>query len=117
MSVLAIVILLAVLALGCWLFLKRPHPPSRGSTDGAGPTTRSMGGADGAPARRWDEVLQVSPSATVAEIRAAHARLMRVLGPGRIAALAGDARQQAECDVVEINHAYRRGLQVRGGDG
>ncbi len=117
MSVLAIVILLAVLGLLGWLFLKRPLQPDSGSDERAGPPTGAMPDAGGEPVRRWDEVLGVSPSAKVAEIRAAHARLMRTLGPEQLALREGEARQQAEREALAVANAYRRGLEVRGGDG
>ena len=115
MSVLAIVILVAAAALGYWLFFRRP-PQSAGGA--AGPDSEPVfASTDMTLQRRWHDVLGVSPSASVAELRAAYNKLNGGYAPEKLAALEGAARERAEMAAAELSLAYRRGLQVRGGEG
>jgi len=116
MSVLAIVILVAAAALGYLLFFRRPSQSPGGGA--AGPDSEPVfASTDMTLQRRWHDVLGVSPSASVAELRAAYNKLNGGYAPEKLAALEGAARERAEMAAAELSLAYRRGLQVRGGEG
>jgi DnaJ-domain-containing protein 1 len=62
----------------------------------------------------WHEVLQVSPSAPIAEIRAAYKLLISKYHPDKVDALGDDLKDLAEHKTQEITVAYREAMRARG---
>lgn len=63
--------------------------------------------------RTWFEVLDVTPSATVEEIKAAYRERARQYHPDRVEGLGPELRQIAERRMKELNVAYDRALRGR----
>ena len=70
--------------------------------------------ADASPA--WHDVLNVSPQATVDEIRSAYKTLMSQYHPDKVASLGEELRALAERKSKEITGAFRQAMQSRGMD-
>ncbi len=62
----------------------------------------------------WHEVLNVSPHATLEEIRAAYKRLMGQYHPDKVSSLGSELKILAEVKTKEITVAYRKAMQIRG---
>ena len=62
----------------------------------------------------WYEVLNVSPTATIADIKTAYRELIRQYHPDKVASLGPELRDLAVRKSQAINEAYSRGLQARG---
>lgn len=60
------------------------------------------------------KVLEISPEATDAEVRAAYRRLALKHHPDKVAALGEDIRKAAEVKFQEINEAKERIYKARG---
>jgi DnaJ like chaperone protein len=65
------------------------------------------------PAPAWYEVLQVSPLATVEEIRAAYKTLISQYHPDKVATLGDELRALAERKSAQINDAYADAIYER----
>ncbi len=63
----------------------------------------------------WYEVLGVSPSASIEEIQAAYKSLIRQYHPDKVASLGEDLRFLAERKSKEINVAYKKAQDLKGG--
>ena len=74
------------------------------------PGSRGYRGAEGgAKARRNRtayEILQVSPTASIGEIRVAYRRMVRLYHPDQVSGLGEELRDVAERHMKEINAAY-----------
>lgn len=68
-------------------------------------------------AEEWHQVLNVSPAASLAEIRAAFRTEIAKYHPDRVATLGSELRALAESRSKRINNAYMEGLRLRGGRG
>jgi len=66
-----------------------------------------------AGASDWSVILDISPSATVEEIRKAYKVQMSKYHPNKVAALGVELRQLADKKSKEINIAYRRAMKDR----
>lgn len=64
----------------------------------------------------WHTTLNVSPHATVEEIRRAYKVLMSQYHPDKVASLGDELKALAERKSKEITSAYRNAMQVRGVD-
>jgi DnaJ-domain-containing protein 1 len=62
----------------------------------------------------WSEVLQVSPSAPIAEIRAAYKLLISKYHPDKVDNLGQELKDLAEHKTQEITVAYREAMRARG---
>jgi DnaJ like chaperone protein len=62
----------------------------------------------------WYQVLEVSKSATMDEIRIAYRRKMMQYHPDRVEALGPEFKRLAESRAREINHAYEIACKMRG---
>jgi DnaJ like chaperone protein len=114
MSALEIVVILAGLFLGYWVVAKfmtggtsAPPPADRARDRGEAP------GHEDPPAS-WDEILNVSPDASMDEIRQAYRVLMSQYHPDKVARLGEDLKKLAERKSREITRAYRAALRARG---
>lgn len=54
------------------------------------------------------QILQVSPTASPAEVRAAYRRMVQLYHPDKVAGLGPELRQVAEQHMKEINSAYEQ---------
>ena len=105
MSSTELVVVVVGLAIGFWavsFFMGQRKPAPQ-----AAPQT-----TDAAPG--WHEVLEVSPGASVDEIRAAYRQLMSQYHPDKVATLGAELRALAERKSAQINAAYRDALKSCG---
>lgn len=77
------------------------------------------GGADarqgpGGLPQAWYRVLEVSPTAPVADIRTAYKRKMRQYHPDKVAGLGPEFTAIAEAKAKDINQAYQQACAERG---
>jgi len=63
----------------------------------------------------WYEVLGVKPSSTKEEIQTAYKSLIRQYHPDKVASLGEDLRILAERKSKEINVAYKKAQDIKGG--
>jgi DnaJ-class molecular chaperone len=61
----------------------------------------------------WYEVLEVSASANIAQIKAAYRRKISLYHPDKVAGLGSELRQLAEMRTKEINVAYALACKLR----
>lgn len=119
MSALEIIVVISGLFLGYWVVSKFLL---RDSSRKASPTGRSQERDGGAterhevPSASWDEVLNVSPLASVDEIRRAYKMLISQYHPDKVATLGDELKKLAEQKSKEITQAYREALRIRGAD-
>lgn len=78
------------------------------------PSLSSIPVAEEASSVEWHEVLEVDRTASVAQIRAAYARLSEQYRPEKVAELGEDIRQLARQRLAQIEVAYREALRERG---
>jgi DnaJ like chaperone protein len=91
------------------LFLRKPPSPPSASPAPATPS---------APVPpHWTSVLELSPDASVEEIRAAYRRLIGQYHPDKVASLGRELRELAEAKSRDIQLAYQAALMERGGAG
>ena len=89
------------------LFLRKPPSPPSASPAPATPS---------APVPpHWTSVLELSPDASVEEIRAAYRRLIGQYHPDKVASLGRELRELAEAKSRDIQLAYQAALMERGG--
>jgi hypothetical protein len=106
---LLVMVVLVGLCGGYWLVSKLfPGSPSPGAPPDAAATRapETPGG--------WHEVLQVAPTASADEIRAAYRQLISQYHPDKVETLGADIRDLALRKSQEITVAYERGLRARG---
>lgn len=119
MSTLEIVVVISGLFLGYWVVSKflLGGPSTTTSSTGrsqdrdSGTTERHE-----VPSASWDEILNVSPLASVDEIRRAYKMLISQYHPDKVAALGDELKKLAEYKSKEITQAYREALRIRGAD-
>lgn len=102
-------VVLAGLCGGYWLVSKL-FP---GSSSSAAPPHAASTGAPDTP-RSWHDVLQVAPTASADEIRAAYRQLISQYHPDKVETLGPDIRDLARRKAQEITVAYETGLKARG---
>ena len=104
------------LFLGYWIVSKLVTPKRPAAQDTR--ETNSSSGTSHASSRgeepAWFEILQVSPNASVDEIKAAYKTLIRQYHPDKVETLGKDLRDLAEEKSKAINVAYQVGLRARG---
>jgi DnaJ domain len=61
----------------------------------------------------WHEVLEISPDATVEEIRAAYKRMLAQYHPDKVASLGPELRELANRKSQDITRAYRAAMSGR----
>ena len=104
-----VMVVLVGLCGGYWLVSKLfPGSSSSPTTPGA-----ASAAAPEAPGG-WHEVLQVAPTASADEIRAAYRQLISQYHPDKVETLGPDIRDLARRKSQEITVAYERGLKARG---
>ena len=119
MSALEIVVVISGLFLGYWVVSKflLGGPPAKASSADRSPDRDSdTTERHKAPSPSWDEILNVSPHASVDEIRRAYKTLISQYHPDKVAALGDELRNLAEHKSKEITQAYRQALRIRGAD-
>lgn len=79
---------------------KAPSQPAAGSTANAPP--------------RWNDILQIAPSASAIEIRDAYKHLISKYHPDKVENLGQELKDLAEHKSKEITAAYQEGLRERG---
>ncbi len=120
MSATEILIVISGLFVGYWvvskLFLSRSDAERKADRNQeSGPERETHQRSDSAsPA--WHDVLNVSPSATVDEIRRSYKTLMSQYHPDKVATLGDELRALAESKTKEITSAYRNAMRLRGLD-
>ena len=62
----------------------------------------------------WHEMLNVSPNASVDEIRKSYKILMHQYHPDKVASLGDELKALAERKSKELTTAYRKAMQLRG---
>ena len=67
---------------------------------------RAEGGAKARRNRTAYEILQVSPNASMAEIKVAYRRMVRLYHPDQVSGLGQELQDVAESHMKEINAAY-----------
>jgi DnaJ like chaperone protein len=65
--------------------------------------------------RPWHEVLEISPNATLDQIKAAYRKKVSLYHPDRVAGLGEELRTLAEVHAKETNAAYAVACRLRGG--
>lgn len=113
MSASELIVVAFGLFIGYWLISKLMG--GKDPSDASAPEPRSAGGEVPPQTRAWHEVLNVSPSASPEEIRAAYRSLMSQYHPDKVAGLGEGLRELAERKAKEINRAYEHAMAVRGG--
>jgi DnaJ like chaperone protein len=116
MSALEIIVIIAGLFLGYWVVSKfLPGGVSAPSpVDRVQDRDRKETGSHEAPPASWDEILNVSPDASMDEIRQAYRVLMSQYHPDKVATLGEDLKKLAERKSREITQAYRKASRVHG---
>ena len=94
---------------GYWLVSKL----FAGSSSAARPRDAAADGTPAAPGG-WHDVLQVAPTASAEEIRAAYRQLISQYHPDKVETLGPDIRDLARRKSQEITVAYELGLKARG---
>jgi DnaJ like chaperone protein len=67
-----------------------------------------------APKETWSEVLGISSSAGIDEIRHAYRRMITQYHPDKVASLGLELRELAELKSKQITMAYREAMRMRG---
>jgi len=115
MSSAEIIVILFGLFMGYWvvskLFLGGGKPPVR---DGKGPEISQRVPEPQPVPQPWYEVLELSPQASVEEIRRAYQTLISKYHPDKVATLGDELKALAERKSVQINSAYTQALLERG---
>lgn len=89
------------------LFLRKPPAP---------PAARGPQAPAAEPvAPHWTSVLELSPDASVEDIREAYRRQIGQYHPDKVAALGRELRELAEAKSKDIQLAYQAALMERGG--
>jgi len=121
MSGIEITVVLFGLFLGYWIVSKfitdQPtnSPSSESKQPDQEPEKKTSTKNEPSP-EAWHETLNVSPQATVEEIRRTYKVLMSQYHPDKVASLGDELKALAERKSKEITSAYRNALQVRGVD-
>lgn len=63
---------------------------------------------------KWNEILEVAPSASPVEIRDAYKRLISKYHPDKVDTLGQELKDLAAHKTQEINAAYQEGMRARG---
>ena len=105
-------IILAGLAVGYWVvskfFFGQPREPARPDAEPASAWIDNP--APDGPAPTCHEILQVSPQASVPEIRQAYRTLISQYHPDKVATLGAELQALAARKSAQINQAYREAL-------
>jgi DnaJ-class molecular chaperone len=91
------------------VFPTRQSASSRETASGS----QSANSSNHEPPRAWHEVLNVSPIATLEEIKAAYKDMIAMYHPDRVANLGIELRVLAEQKAKEINRAYQYATRRR----
>jgi DnaJ-domain-containing protein 1 len=103
------------LFIGYWivsrLMAEKPQrpPPS-------GPSADARAAATPDPPLAWHQILEISPQASVDEIRDAYKKLMGQYHPDKVASLGPELQAVAERKSKEITEAYRMAMHARGAE-
>lgn len=115
MSATEILVILFGLFLGYWviskLFTDSPREQGR-----AAPGQESYQSSHNSSneSRPWHEILNVSPRASIDEIRSSYKVLMHQYHPDKVVALGDELKALAERKSKEITAAYREAMQLHG---
>lgn len=110
MSTIEILVIVGGLIFGYWvvsLFTGEKRPANR-ATPVAGD------GVVEPEESQWHDVLQLPPSATLEDIRAAYQNLISQYHPDKVASLGIELRALADKKSKQINAAYQEALRSRG---
>lgn len=116
MSVTEILVIVFGLFLGYWVVSRFISDTPRNQKQSAAEQDshqQSTTNKDEAPLA-WHETLNVSPLATVNEIRAAYKTLMHQYHPDNVASLGEELKNLAERKSKEITAAYHEAMRMRG---
>lgn len=121
MSGIEITVVLFGLFLGYWIvsrFItdKSKNPPSSEPKQPEQEPEKKASTQNEPPPDAWHITLNVSPHATVEEIRRAYKVLMSQYHPDKVASLGDELKALAERKSKEITSSYRNAMQVRGVD-
>lgn len=118
MSAIEIIVVISGLFLGYWIVSKflLGNPTKAASADPSQNPRDDTAKDHELPPACWNEILQVSPYATLEDIRRAYKTLMSQYHPDKVAALGEELKTLAEHKSKEITQAYREALRVRGVD-
>ena len=115
MSATEILVILFGLYVGYWvvskLFTGDSKQQSQSNPDQQ-PKSETSKDSDN-PSPTWHEILNVSPHATVDEIRNSYKELLHQYHPDKVAALGDELKALAERKSKEITSAYRQAMQLR----
>jgi DnaJ domain len=92
---------------GYWVVSKLFFPPPKASTQ-----INSAPPPD--PLPRWNDILQVSASASAAEIRDAYKHLISMYHPDKVDSLGQELKDLAAQKSQAITVAYQEGMRARG---
>ena len=125
MSVTEIAVILLGLFVGYWVVSKliggKPEPKQTQQESqhqdqrSSSKSNTSNGHGEPSPTE-WHEILDVSPYATMDEIRRSYKTLMSQYHPDKVASLGVELRNVAERRSKEITSAYRDAMRLRGVD-
>lgn len=119
MSGIEITVVLFGLFLGYWIvsnFIRdKPKNPTSSEPEQPEQEKNSSTQNEASPVA-WHETLNVSPQATIEEIRRAYKVLMSQYHPDKVASLGEELKALAEKKSKEITSAYRKAMQQYGAD-
>ncbi|MEO8005035.1 MAG: J domain-containing protein [Betaproteobacteria bacterium] len=116
MSTIEILISVGGVFFGYWIVSKlivdKPKPRSTPDATSESPTGEIPPPVVHEPA--WNEILNVSPDASTAEIKRAYRMLVSQYHPDKVATLGDELKAVAERKSAEINVAYAEAMRIRG---
>jgi len=119
MTVDQVVVIIAGLCAGYWIVAVVLRQLRIGTSAGKDPSARTgeheyrTHSSSHERTPQWYEVLGVTQSADVQEIKSAHRRLMELYHPDRVDSLGPELKALAEAKSKESNSAYDEGLRAR----
>lgn len=120
MSITEILVIVFGLYVGYWvvskLFTDKPNVENQAHPGPEQETKREASQNNDSTLPAWYVVLNVTPYATVDEIRRAYKVLMSQYHPDKVDSLGDELKALAERKSKEITSAYREAMQLRGGD-
>jgi hypothetical protein len=107
MTLTEIAVILFGLFAGYWVVSKLVFGSPKAATQTPPPATDNT-------LPRWNDILQIAPSANAIEIRDAYKRLISKYHPDKVDSLGQELKDLAERKSQEITAAYQEGMRERG---
>ena len=104
----------ASLLAGYWavsLLMQNFQKGSESKQNGPSKSEGEKGNNNASSSRPWYDVLEISPSASIDEIKVSYRKSIRMYHPDRVETLGPEFRELAERRAKEINQACRRALR------